>query len=405
MQGAVNYLTGTVRVSIRARYEERVANICTQVGVKFWDMERRRDGTLTMMTTIGGYRKLREISKKSGLFTIKPERRKGVPFLLWRVRRRYALLVGMFLCFGAVFFSSFFVWQIEVTGNSTVSKGEIIGALKELGVDIGTCTLKINNRQIQNNILLMIPELSWITVNTEGSRAHVIVREKIEKPEIIDVTEPTSVYAEKSGIITKMTVLRGTPVVNVGDTVMGGELLVEGKMHILSGETDFVRADAEIIARTWYNMSEMMPLNMACKEYTGETAEKFLLRLGKKTVNLYFSGGNPYPSYDKITADNIVKTPDGSALPFGIIKETYAEYTVKSELMTANTAGKILEERLLKRLSQEIDDGEIVSADFEYSVENGVLTVSMSAECIENISVLKLMEPEELQAAPTQDTD
>lgn len=396
MQGAVNYMAGTVRIRISARYPERVINICAQSGIEFWDLERRKDGTAVMTVYIQGYRRLREISRKSGLFNIKIEKRKGVPFLLWRIRKRYVLIFGLILCFAALITSSFFVWQIDIEGNEKVSSSEILAAMRKYGVSIGTCTLTIQNDYISNKVLLEIPELSWMTINTHGSRARVIVREKRPIPEIIDYTVPTSVYSSKAGIITKIIVLRGTPQVTVGDTVFEGDLLVSSQVGSVASGDRYVRADAEIWARTWYNMSESMPLSCTRKQYTGSETTRVAIILGKKRINLYFSGGNPYEDYDKITLYDNITAFDGSALPVTVVKETFTEYEEVSAMITAESAGKVLEARLTERLNAEIGDGSVESVNFEYSVENGVLTVTMSAECVEEITTLRELSADEI---------
>ena len=61
----------------------------------------------------------------------------------------------------------------------------------------------IKSEAISNDMLLKIPELSWIAVNISGSHADILVRERIPKPLIVDENAPTMVYAVKSGIITK----------------------------------------------------------------------------------------------------------------------------------------------------------------------------------------------------------
>jgi similar to stage IV sporulation protein len=294
-------------------------------------------------------------------------------------------------------FSSFFIWQIEVEGNENVSTSEILASLRKYGVTIGTCTLTVENDYISDKVLLDIPELSWMAINTKGSRAVVIVREKREKPEIVDMTVPTSVYAGKTGTITKITVLRGTPQVSVGDSVLEGDILVSSQVASVSSGDRFVRADAEIWAKTWYNISDTMPLNYTGKVYTGGEKTRTAIILGKKRINLYFSGGNPYASYDKITMYNNIKAFDGSPLPLTIIKESFIPYETEKSIMTAESGGKILEARLMERLNDEIGDGSVENVSFNYSVENGVLTVTMEAQCLENIARLQSLTEDEIE--------
>ena len=394
MKSAVNYVAGTVRVRLDCKYPERVINLCAGNNVDFWDLERAPDGAARMTVTIGGYAELRRVSRETGAFSIRVTRRRGVPFLLWRIRKRYALLVGMVLCLLAVTVSSFFVWQIDVTGNETVPTSEILAALRSLGVDIGTSTLAISQERISNRMLLLVPRLSWITLNTHGSRIEVMVREKILKPELYDPDVPTGVYAAKAGIIVRTVVTEGWKVAAQGDTVLPGDELVSA--HVPVGAGSLVHAQAEIWARTWYEFSLQMPLENAKKTYTGATSTHTAIILGGKRINFYFSGGNPYAGCDKITMYTPVELPGGAVLPLTIVRDTFEEYTLTEGTLTVQEAERILSAQLLYRLEQTIGEGSVTSAAFETAEENGVVTVTLRAECLEQIGAERALTEAEI---------
>lgn len=401
MRKAVDYFAGSVRVKTECRYPERIVNICAANGIDFRDYERCDDGAALMTLSISGYRTLREISQRSGFFEIKPIRRSGVPFFLWKIRKRYALLAGLVLCIMLIWASSLFVWQVDVSGNDKISDSEILASLSGLGVRVGAFRLTINQEYVSNEMLLRIPELSWLTVNIYGSRAHVIVREEVETPELRDDT-PTLVFAEKSGIIEKMTVLSGAPRVTAGQTVLKGDILVDSVVGSVSSGNRLVRAEAEIWARTWYELSDRIPLKTLKKTYTGDKRTHTALIIGGKRINLYFSGGNPYAECDKITKYKPAVLPDGSLLPLTVVREEYEEYESSESELSEEEAGRILESRLLKRLSQETDDAAVKKTDISYTNENGVLTATLKAECLERIDAQRRITDEEKTVAETR---
>ncbi len=90
-------------------------------------------------------------------FEIKEVKKTGVPFFLWKLRKRYILLLGMLLMFLAVWGLSLFVWELDVHGNETVSSQVILEALEELGVGIGSFGPSIKSEAISNDLLLKIP--------------------------------------------------------------------------------------------------------------------------------------------------------------------------------------------------------------------------------------------------------
>ena len=383
MRGVIDRLKGEVRVRVECAYPERFINICAGGAVAFKD--QKRDGNVLELTvSIDGYRRLRELSNETGIFAMRPIRRSGAPFFLWKVRKRYVLLAGMVLCLAAVWFSSFFIWQIDVAGNETVPTWEILAGLRKLGVEIGSSTFSISQSRLSNEMLLMIPELSWITLNTHGSRLEVLVQEETPKPELIDGGEHVEIRAAKPGIITDMIVNRGAAQVSDGDTVAEGDLLVAGEIIGFRGAVP-VRADGEIWARTWYEISLEMPLETVEKRPTGRETTRTSVIIGGKRVNLYFSGGNPYTYYDKMTEYKDV-TIGNAVMPLTIVTETFTEYEPVTVALETETAEMILSARLLWTLQETIGDGSVESTRYETEEKNGSIRVTLNAECIENIA-------------------
>jgi similar to stage IV sporulation protein len=404
MKKAVNYFRGNIRVQVECPYPERLVNVCAQNGIEFWDLTRVSPTTVHISMHIKGYRKLSNLSERAG-FEIRQVRKSGVPFFLWKLRKRYVLLAGMVLMFMTVWGMSLFVWEIDVRGNEKVSAQQILATLKELGVGIGSFGPTVSTEAISNEVLLKLPDLSWIAVNVSGSHADVLVRERIPKPDIPDENAPTMVYAVKSGIITKILAFEGKDVAAVGNTVQAGDILVTGIMDSLCSGRRTVHAMAEVYARTWYDISSETPLAMTEKSYTGETRTRTAVIFAGRRINLYFNGGISFENYDKMTTENTLKLPTGNILPIRIVTEKYTEYTAYEARLSVLRASELLQQGLLDRLKARIGDGEIKKTEFETSEENGVLKVTLHAECLEQIAAERPFTAEELQQAQTPPAD
>ena len=399
MKKAVNYMRGSICVEVECPHPERFVNVCAQNGIEFWRFGRVSPTAVTAHVHISGYRLLKNLAGQAG-FDITPVRKTGMPFFLWKIRKRYVLLAGMALCLLTVHTVSLFIWEMQVLGNQNVPSRLILEHLDELGVGIGSFGPSISTEAFANEMILRIPELSWIAVNVRGSRAQVLVRERIPRPAMIDERTPAMIYAEKSGVIVRMVVLEGKRAHTEGDTVEAGDILVTGIMDSLSsGNRRTVHALAEVYAMTQYEKSAKMPLETMIKEHTGNTRAKKTLVIGDKRINLFLSGRIPWANYDKITSRSVMRLPTGSTLPISIVTREYAEYIPLSSALSVSDAEKILREILLDALHEEIGSGGIVSAEFETQVENGVVTVTLRAECIERISASRGFTDEELAEA------
>jgi len=397
MQGMINALRGTVRVEVTGAYPERFMNLSAENQVAFWDMERVDPVTIRVTMHIQGYKRMRPLAENA-MCAMKPVRKSGAPFFLWRLRKRYALLVGLLLAVTALFVLSLYIWEIEVVGNETIPAAEILETLEEVGVGVGFFAPSVEPAAVRDAMLLKLDELLWLTVNINGSRAVVIVRERIPPPEIVDHDTPAAIYAAKTGVIEKITVLEGLPLYKVGDTVLQGEDLVSGRMESLSSSVRLVRARAEVYARTWYEFSVQMPLELMEKQYTGESSTKSTISFVGKRINLFFNSRIPYAACDKITEETSVTLPGGILLPIAIQTSTYNEYEKVYSVLAEDQAEALLKERLLDKLEASLlPGGEIRDESYAVSVTDGVMTVTLRAECLEQIGGARPLSQEELQ--------
>jgi similar to stage IV sporulation protein len=141
-----------------------------------------------------------------------------------------------------------------------------------------------------------------------------------------------------------------------------------------------------------------MPLETSVKSYTGETEKKTALIIAGKRINLYFNAGIYFPNYDKMTTAKYLTLPGGFVLPIAIVRDEYTEYDTVGIKLTVLEAETLLQQRLLDRLAL-ASDGEVVKTDFETVLKDGVITVTLTAECLEQIGRERPFTPEELTEA------
>jgi len=395
---AVNFMRGVICVEIESPNPTRFINVCAQNRIEFWRLKRVSANAVMAHMHMGGYKRLQDLAKSAG-FTVRQIEKTGVPFFLRKVRKRYILLFGMAACLLTVHTMSLFIWEMRIHGNENVSTQLILDTLEVLGVSPGSFGMTIDTAMVQNDMILNIPELSWVAVNIHGSRIRVVVRERIPKPDIIDETRPVMIYASKPGEIVRVSVLEGKPVIAVGDIVEQDALLVTGMMDSLASGGRTVHAIATAYARTWYEKSAKMPLEAVIKAHTGNTHTRRSIVIAGRRINLFFNSRISMANYDKITSEGYLRLPTGNRLPISMIRVEYAEYIPQQSALSVSDAERILQERLLNALLEEIGDGEIVSSQFVTMVENGVVTVTLTAECIEQIAAARDFTEEELYEA------
>ena len=232
-------------------------------------------------------------------------RRRGVLHFLRRFRRRsYLLLVPLpfLLCF--LWFSTI-IWQIDVAGNVTITRGEILTALESLGVYPGVSGLRLDNPQIRSRMQEALDKLSWCTVQVHGSRALVVVRERRTPPKVVDEKLKREVWASKSGTVERMEVLEGKALVRRGDTVLKGQTLISGVLTDRQDEVRMVHAMGRVFAWTWYEKGFSIPLTVEEKQYIGKEKVLYGVKIGDLRLNFYNDSSISQGGYDKITKETL----------------------------------------------------------------------------------------------------
>ena len=378
-------LKGTVRIKVTGANPARFLNLCAEGGIVFWDAVPLDAFTTELSVPYNALTRLEAVAGRS-MCALELISKRGVPVLLTRVRRRYTLLAGLVTVLFALLCSSLFIWELEVTGNEKLSAPEILNALEDCGVGIGSYWPGFSIDLVRTEMQLRIPELAFLSVNVFGSRAEVVVRERISKPEIAAEGVPRDLYASETGIVSSLSVLRGTPLVKPGDTVVAGDMIVSREVKDRSGGVREVHAMAEVSARTWREMTAVIPLICEEKSFSGrDSARKSFIFSGKR-VKFHLGSGIVDYRCDKIIDEGAVSLEGLFSLPFGFLTERVREYEPVQARLDTEQAYRLAERSLYERLREQTAGGEIVSHSFSRSESNDVLYVTLRAETIQTIS-------------------
>lgn len=377
----------------------RLLDRCAAGNIDFWGVVPEDDYTLVFRIRLKHADEIPDLAEKSNCEAKIMEKRGG-PVEAKKLKKRYALWVLPVLFVALLIASYFFIWKIEITGNETVSDTEILNALEDSGVYIGSYWPKFTSDNIRSKVLVEIPELKWISVSVFGSRAVIEVRERTDIPELFDEDEAVKIVADESGIIESMGVLRGFPLFKKGQAALINETLISGAVPSSFRDTEIVHAEGSVIAHTWYELSAIMPLNYEEKVYTGEKKSRFALIMGNDRINFYSKSRILDVDCDNIVSKHRLGIKGLFELPITLVKETSKAYEKQSADYPEDAAKARLEALLNDELTRKIGkDGEIISSDYTFSVVDGFAVGTIRSECKQNIAVEKEMSAEEISAA------
>ena len=109
------YFKGYLFVIIDSNAPERFLNLCKSKDIETWNLQNI-DEEYAFYISAKDFKKLKEILKKTQMKLI-IKKRFGLPFFMFKYRKHYSFVVGIFLSAIMLYGMSLFVWDINIEGN------------------------------------------------------------------------------------------------------------------------------------------------------------------------------------------------------------------------------------------------------------------------------------------------
>lgn len=379
---AWNFLRGYVIIKVEGLTLERFLNLAAANDIYLWDIHRIGYTELKMKVTIEGFRALKEIVNKVGCRVEIIEKR-GLPFLLYRIRHRKTLGIGFILFFVVIIFLSSIIWDIDIEGNEKIKDEDIINLLEADNIKTGIIKYKIDKDYIEYLLLNKFEHFSFVSVEIKGTKLIIEVKESDLPPDLVDEDTPSHIIANKKGVIEKVIARSGKAVVRKGDVVEKGDILISGLVSDdYSDKHLLVHADGEVWAITSYSYKVEEPIVKTVKEETGRVFERKELKVGDRGIQ-FIKGDIPFDDYIETTEEMKLLNLD---IPLKILVHKYKEVEskqVKQNIDLVKNSNHIRAvEELNKKLPQKAD---IISKDVQHFVKDNIVTTYVVIEVMEDI--------------------
>ncbi len=380
------YLHGYVMITVSGFSVERFVNMATFRGIYLWNIQPK-GSCVQMNVSTKGYSLLEECAEKTGCrYDIVC--RCGLPALLKKYKKRKILSLGVLFFVIVLYSLSSFIWTVDVEGNERIQKEELFEACEKMGMSPGKLKWNINTDNITEKLLEIFPDISWVSVSIKGTDAIIKIVETIPQPEIIDKITPSDLIAKKDSVIQNITAEAGTPMVQSGDVVKKGELLISGEVIIAAGEEaevgrEYIHARGAILGKVWYTLEEKIALHYEEKKYTGEEKKDKSIQIGDIVINI-IQPNMEDSTYDKQKTGGKQFAIGDFNLPVAWVEETYKKYETIQKERTEEEAKKEIEQ-ILKQKAEEIVKGEIENIDIVYQKQEDNIIATATVTAIEEI--------------------
>ncbi len=380
----LNYILGYLRIEVEGYFIEKLINLSSNKSILLWNSKREKSTLLYTNISIKDYRKIVKIAKKTKC-RVKIKEKKGLPFIFNKYRKRKIFFLSLCLIVVGIVILSNFIWNIELTGNTNISKEELIAVLEQEGLKVGTAKNKINTKEIVSKVRLDRNDLAWIGIELKGTNALVKVVEADKKPDIIKEEEYCNIVATKPGVIVKTNAINGTSLVKQGDTVNKGTILIAGWLEGKYTGTRYVHANGEIIAKVWYEEKQKVELNQVISKENGNSENKYSVKINNFQINFYKTLSK-FEKYDTIGETKKIKMFSDFYLPIEITKITNKELIEERLTYSKEEAKQIAVEKAKKLLDEKVEDKEkLVNTYINYNETEEYIEAQVIYEVLEEI--------------------
>lgn len=381
-----SFLFGYSIVKGDSQRAKDIINLCNEKGIPFSSVTLEEDERFSLYVPLFYERKLISLAKAEKIELTVISRR-GVASLFVRHRLRIGMLVGLIVSLICFFISSGFIWDIQIDGAIRSDEKKLLATFKECGLCVGARLSDIDADVLENQILILSDDISWVSVNLSGNVANVEIRETdYAPPDEYGDALYSNVVASQSGVIVSFEDVKGKTVTDIGEAVCEGQLLISG---ILGGDglpTRLTNAHGRVFAEVEEQIEIKIPQKYIKKVTKNEIKSEKSLFFFENEIK-FFSNSRNLPSfYDTINIIENFYTINHKKLPFGIKTVKYVEYEEVEQTRSREEMLSLAYSELYRRINVYYADAEILSRSVSVIDGDSHLTLICSLSCIKNIA-------------------
>ena len=333
--------------------ELRLANSFLRLGIS---AEGRADGSFIIREA--DYKRFRGYAGGRVRYTASAPL--GIPARISSLRFHTLALISAVASVFLVIFLSGLVWDVRIEGNDTLPSEDIVLAIEDAGLGVGSRWDKLDTEGVEAALLSSGTEIAWVQINRVGTVAYVIVKERA--PTGSDAAPPyefSNIVASCDGVIEEITVTEGTAAVKSGDVVRRGQLLISGVVESERGSY-FTAAEGRVIAHTAGKITAEAKRDEVESITAEDGVESIYLRVLDININIFKKYGNSDSECVIIEDEEDCLYILGRKIPISVV---YKRRYITSERSIYNDESdlpQLAAERLEHTLRESLGDADLI---------------------------------------------
>lgn len=316
--------------------------------------------------------------------TLKITKKTGLYWWGCRMLRRPVLVTAVCILLGLILYLPTRVLFVRVEGNQVVPENLILEAAEECGIRFGATRKAVRSEQTKNALLSRLESLQWAGVNTSGCVAVLSVREREQTIARDTDHGVSSIVAERDGYIVSCTGTRGSILVQPGQSVKKGQVLISGYTDCgLCVQAQC--AQGEVMAVTERRLEAVCPAEYMARGTVRDSEYRISLLLGKKRINLWKGSGISGATCGRMYKEYYITLPGEFRLPFALCIDQYTDNEFEKVTQPQTTVQTQLMEFASCYLSEQMVSGKLLSSEQMVRVTDGGYRLVGQYACMEMI--------------------
>ena len=265
-----------MQVEIEGVNLEKLLRDAQEAGIRI--ARARRTDVRTMRLDVPPHQRaaLAALCERRG-WLVREGRADWVTRLLRLICRRPFLPAGLLLGAAMVWLSSQMILCVRVE-NAQQSEAEVRRFLEEAGVRPGRFKAAFSVDDLRARMAYSLPGLSFAGMRYEGSTLIIDGRTAREGEQLLVRGSAMDIVAAQPGIVTRIWASSGTPLVEPGQAVRRGQVLIRGEEKREKGQAHPVQAQGQVLARVFVRGQACASLTQKHVRETGRTRRRVTLR-------------------------------------------------------------------------------------------------------------------------------
>ena len=376
-----------ISICISGEQVERFLNLCAYHNIKFYNIEKKNDIYYVNISALDFF-KIKSFANKTSV-KYRIINKNGLYFRIKQLMKSKVFFILPFICISILWFSSHFLWNVNLEGNISITQDMIKDYLHQKGIYYGMLLKDIPINQLKSDLRNDYPQINWVSVYLEGTTLQIALKENDNKIYTADkYASSENIVASTSGIVESILIRKGTAAVKVGDEVKKGDILIKGVIDIPAEDGSvkqsvLCQADGDVVLICHHSINNSIPLKYTEKEYTSHKLNKLEFQIHNKVYTIP-NTNVPYLNYEVVTEKKEIPIFNIFSIPIIVNQNTYYEYFNIEHKYTAEESEKILNNQLeeicktfMEKGVQIIEKNVKIETNSVYSTMSGNMTLKV----------------------------